>query len=122
MSEQDEQIALIEWCGYMAKKKHPELDMIYAIPNGGLRDKVVAAKLKAEGVKSGIPDLCLPIARGSYHSLYIEMKDGIKPLSKSQKEVKPKLEAQGNAVVVCYSCDQAIEAIVMYLTLHKLPG
>ena len=91
------------------------------IPNGGLRKKAVAMKLKAEGVKAGIPDLHLPVARGEYHSLYIEMKDGDRPMTKSQKERKPKLEAQGNAVVVCRSFEEAIETVCEYLDFHRLP-
>lgn len=39
----------------------PELRWLHAIPNGGYRDKVTAGKLKAEGVKRGIPDVFLPL-------------------------------------------------------------
>ena len=51
--EHQEQKTLIKWCEY---KGHP-YNLIFAIPNGGQRHKAVAAKLKAEGVKSGVPDL-----------------------------------------------------------------
>lgn len=119
--EYESQCTVMEWRDYNLKK-YPELELLNASANGEKRDKRAGTRLKKSGVKAGMPDLHLPVARGEYHSLYIEMKDGIKPLSKSQKEVKPKLEAQGNAVVVCYSCDQAIEALVMYLTLHRLVG
>lgn len=121
MSEHTEQATFIDWCEYAKKGKYPELDMIYAIPNGGLRNVKVAMKLKAEGVKPGIPDLHLPVARGEHHSLYIEMKDGNRPLTKYQKERKPKLEAEGNAVVVCRSCTEAIEVVCEYLDFHRLP-
>lgn len=63
----------------------PELSWIHAIPNGGLRDKATAAKLKSEGVKRGIPDVFLPLPMKSFGSfesmaavkfcgLYIEFK------------------------------------------------
>ncbi|MBC3486703.1 VRR-NUC domain-containing protein [Pseudomonas sp. SWRI50] len=48
--------------------------LIYHVPNGGHRIKAVAAKLKGQGVKAGVPDLVLPMARGGYFGLYIEFK------------------------------------------------
>ena len=52
----------------------PELALLHHIPNGGKRGKAEAAKLKRMGVKPGVPDLHLPIARGGFHGLYVEMK------------------------------------------------
>ena len=54
--------------------KYPDLILAYAVPNGGLRNKIVAEKLKAEGTKSGVPDICIPISSLGYNGLYIEMK------------------------------------------------
>ena len=71
--EHDEQGSLFQWAG-IAVFKYPELNCMFAIPNGGLRNPVVARKLKAEGVKSGVSDIFLSVARGGYHGLYIEMK------------------------------------------------
>ena len=72
-SEHEHQKAVIEWAE-VKSGQYPELRLLYAIPNGGHRHKAVAAKLKAEGVKPGVPDLCLPVRRGEYSGLYIEMK------------------------------------------------
>lgn len=118
MSEHDEQVAFIQWCDYHVRK-YPELEALYSIPNGGKRHKAVAAKLRAEGVKPGIPDLHLPVSRGPYHSLYIEMKYGDNKQTAKQKEKAEMLERYGNKVVVCYSCDEAMEEIVNYLKLGK---
>ena len=75
--EADEQCAVIEYCEYL---RIP----VYHIPNGGTRNKIEAANLKRQGVKSGVPDLCFPLARGKYHGLYIEMKvDSNKTTKKS---------------------------------------
>ena len=38
---------------------------MFRIPNGGSRHPAEAARLKAQGVKAGVPDLCIPVARGS---------------------------------------------------------
>jgi hypothetical protein len=57
----------------------------YAVPNGGYRNIYVARKLKAEGVKAGVADLCLPAARRGYHGLYLEMKSEEGVATKEQK-------------------------------------
>ena len=67
MSEALEQRAVVEYCDL---KKIP----VFHIPNGGYRNKAEAAHLKAQGVRPGVPDLCVPVARYGYHGLYIEMK------------------------------------------------
>ena len=53
---------------------YPDLKRIYAIPNGGNRNIVTAKNLKDEGVRSGVPDLCLPVARGGFFGWYGELK------------------------------------------------
>jgi hypothetical protein len=54
--------------------KRPALALVHAVPNGGKRSWSVAVKLKAEGVKPGVPDIHAPLARGGYFGLWIEMK------------------------------------------------
>lgn len=70
-TEAQEQITLFSWAAVQAI---PELALLYHIPNGGSRHKAEAARLRAEGVRSGVPDLCLPVPRGGCHGLYIELK------------------------------------------------
>ena len=91
-------------------------DFIYAIPNGGYRSKKTAAILKAEGVKSGVPDLNLIIASGGYHSLYIEMKTETGDLSDNQKHFISLLRSEGHKVVVCRDNGQAVSEIFKYLS------
>ena len=97
----------------------PELKLLYAIPNGGYRPKYTAVILKRAGVRSGIPDICLPIncIPETHKALYIEMKHGRNKLSKSQKIIKKLLEEAGNKVVVCYSSEEAINEIKNYLAI-----
>lgn len=52
----------------------PALGRLYAIPNGGYRDKITAGKLKAEGVKKGVPDVFLPLTCPRFAGLYVELK------------------------------------------------
>lgn len=93
---------------------------MYHIPNGGKRGKAEAIRFKAEGVKSGVPDICLPVARLGYHGLYIELKrrKGGK-VSEEQNEWIGALNGQGYAAVVCRGWESAKEFIMAYLTGTK---
>lgn len=113
-TEHQEQKAFIEYGQAMGG---PWL-RFYAIPNGGDRHPAVAGKLKAEGARPGIPDLHLPIAKGQYHGLYLEMKrqkGGI--LSESQSREIALLQADGYAVFVPEGMDEAVEVTKWYLNL-----
>lgn len=113
--EDVEQATLFSWA-HMKLFKYPELDMLYHIPNGGKRNKAEAARFKAEGVKAGVPDIHLPVARCGYHSLYIEMKRRHgNTTTENQDEWIAKLRAQGNAVEVAYGWEHASQIIESYL-------
>ena len=108
----------MQWCE-LQSRKYPELSLMFAIPNGGQRSITTAGKLKKEGVKAGIPDLHLPVARGEYHSLFIEMKAGKNKATKLQVAMMEALEKVGNKCVVCYGAKEAIEATLEYLGGEK---
>ena len=113
-SESTEQMTLIQWCK-INECIYPDLELIYHIPNGGKRSKTEAIRLKCEGVKKGVPDLCLPVPRRNYHGLYIEMKYGNGRTSKEQKEWIQKLNKQGYKAVICNGFDEAKETIERYM-------
>lgn len=75
-----------------------------------------AKRFKAEGVRAGVPDLFLPVARGGYHGLFIEMKrpDHKNKPSKAQNEWQQFLTKQGYLSVVCYGYEEAIQTIQRY--------
>lgn len=108
MSEANEQQAVVEYCAW----KHIP---VFHIPNGGSRHPAEAARLKAQGVKAGVPDLCIPVARGNYHSLYIEMKAPKGRISEKQSEWLALLREQGMCAIVCYGAENAIQAINAYM-------
>ena len=91
-------------------------EYMFAIPNGGYRHYRTAADLKSEGVKSGVPDIMLPVARGGYYGLFIEMKrtSGGR-VSESQQKFLKTLNDNGYLAVVCKGFEQAQEAILKYL-------
>lgn len=113
MSEAQEQAALFQWA-MLARQKYPQLELLYHIPNGGRRDKKEAAALKRQGVKAGVPDICLPVAIGEYHGLYIELKVGKNKTSKAQNEWIDRLREQGYCVEVCYGWNNARKVIEDY--------
>lgn len=112
--EHNHQVALFRWAA-LNEKKWPELKAMYAVPNGGHRHKLTAYKLKAEGVKAGIPDIVLPVPRGKYGALFIEMKAGNNKPTKIQLEWHALLRDLGNRVEVVYSWQSAANVIEKYL-------
>jgi len=114
-TESDEQAALFSWAAMM-RGKRPELQLLFHIPNGGVRSKSEAARFKSEGVKPGVPDICLPVARGPYHGLYIELKrqKGGR-ISEAQKKWLTELSLQGYLAVVAYGWKEASQIIEDYL-------
>ena len=109
MSESLEQQAVFEYALWRGLP-------LFAIPNGGKRAIQTAARLKAEGVRPGVPDMFLPMAAKGYHGLFVEMKrkDGGR-LSTRQRDWLELLGANGYKAVVCHGADEAIREIEAYL-------
>lgn len=114
MSEHQLQCAFFEWAKLQACK-YPDLAKLYAIPNGGLRNVIVASKLKKEGVRAGIPDIHMPVARNGFIGLWIEMKIKPNKCTPAQVDRIAQLRLDGHYVVVCYGLDEAIQAALGYL-------
>jgi len=113
-----EQVALFNWAAWN-EERIPELKSLFAIPNGGHRHKAVAAKLKASGVKAGLPDICLPIAKDGFHGLFVELKVGRNKTTPSQDEWIARLLQAGYLAVVCYGCEAAKKEILEYLEVKE---
>lgn len=113
--ESAEQAALFKWA-HMARGKWPELGMLFHIPNGGSRDPREAHNLKLQGVRPGVPDICLPVPRGGFHGLFIELKrrkGGT--VSEDQRGWIDALTRQGYRATVCRGWDAARAEIELYL-------
>lgn len=112
--EHREQTALIRWAR-ACEGRWPALRLLYAVPNGGHRHPATAARMKAEGMRAGVPDLCLPVPRCGYSSLYVEMKAPAGRLTAEQRDMMAQLEAEGNAAAVCRAWTEAADLIAAYL-------
>ena len=120
MSEHEEQCAVIDWAdGHI--EQAPPLEWLYAIINGiplagnaTQRAKIINY-MKAEGMKPGVVDLCLPAARHDYHGFYLEMKIKGGKVSEGQAEFLAYLETENYLGVVCFSALEAVEQLKWYL-------
>lgn len=110
-TEHQIQKSVMTWASYI-----PELRLLFAIPNGGFRTKSEAGRFKAEGVKAGVPDLFLPVARHQYHGLFLEMKTVHGKVRPNQREWHEKLIEQGYKVSVCHSFDEAQKTLTQYIS------
>jgi hypothetical protein len=120
-TEHEEQVIVIDWWQYACKRyKLPEF-ALFAIPNAGAgAQSGQAGKMKAEGARPGIPDLCLALPRGEFHGLYIEMKrrHGSR-VSVEQREVMGYLTRAGYLCALCHGANAAIQAIENYAQAPK---
>lgn len=116
-SEHDEQAALFAWAA-ANEAAHPELCMLAAVPNGGYRPQSTAARLKAEGVRAGYPDVLLDVPRGRFHGLRIELKraDRANHATPAQGAWIERLRYYGYCAIVAYGAQEAIGAIQAYLS------
>lgn len=115
-SEDQEQEAVIEWAR-LSQGRYPELKLLHHIPNEGKRSPQTAERLKSLGLLPGVPDLHLPIGRGLYCGLFIEMKYGENKVSKDQMLYMQAAAREGNYCCVCYNAEDAIITIGEYLRL-----
>lgn len=117
-TEHDEQVALFREM-HLRGCTDPRWRQAFAIPNGGLRSKKTAARLKAEGVKAGVPDIFLPVPVGLWSGLFIEMK---RPkggrLSDGQREFINSLDPR-YMVIIGHGAQDAINKIRNYLALDR---
>ena len=114
-TESAHQSQVIEWSRWAYKTgKYPMLNMLHCSLNGVKLSATQARIAKAQGMLSGVPDLFLPVPRGKYHGLYIEMKHGTNTLTDNQKRFLQNAANVGFAVSVCYSAQEAIKRIEDY--------
>lgn len=110
--EHDLQCACVNWFNLV----HPNMRLnLFAVPNGGRRDKVTGARLKAEGVRPGVADLILLKQRHGYGALLIEMKTSKGVLSQLQRIWRNHVSLDGYKYVVCRSVQDFIKEVNEYL-------
>lgn len=93
----------------------PELRWFAAVPNGGHRSKRAAVAMKAEGVNPGVPDYLMPVQRGGYVGLAIELKTDKGRVSPDQRDWLAHLQEQGWQAVVARGWEEAWGVVRDYM-------
>lgn len=88
------------------------------VPNGGHRHPIVAAKMKAAGVKPGVPDVLI-FERSEYDGtrysgLALELKVGKNVCGAHQKAWSERLQRNGWKVAVCRDLDEVLGVLRVY--------
>ena len=120
--EHEAQAAVIRWADSM-RMVEPDLQLLFAIPNAAKRSPGLAASMKAEGLKAGVPDLFLPVTTsdangGWYSGLFVEMKIRPNRVTAAQAGWIMDLRNQGYRVEICWSAVEAIEVLKSYLGIR----
>ncbi|MDZ7876091.1 MAG: VRR-NUC domain-containing protein [Saprospiraceae bacterium] len=106
-AEHDLQKSCLKWF----KLQYPK-EVIFAIPNGGKRDEREAARLKAEGVLSGVADLqILSNANSDAKGLFIEMKTKNGRQSDAQQRFEIEATQRGYNYAVARNLDEFIKIV-----------
>lgn len=115
--EGQEQAQLFLWAHARIEEdpiKWRDLDLMHCSLNGVKLTKGQAGKAKAQGMRAGIPDIFLPVPRGNWHGLYIEMKFGSNKPKGEQADVIERLDRLGYKMVVSWSWQAARDVITAY--------
>lgn len=113
-TEHQHQVTVFQWAK-IKESEYPCLSLLYAIPNAGKYKDTGRLYMWAEGLRSGVPDICLPVPNHSFAALYIELKKKGGKVSDAQFSWINALTSVGNKVAVCYGADEAIKVIEEYL-------
>lgn len=116
MSEDAHQIALFRFYDF-AQTMIPELAFAFHPPNGGVRAKQTAYRLKQMGVRAGVPDVLIPIPRSPYIGLAIEMKYGKNKPTIHQQQYLEMFSSYGWKTAVCYDWTHAAALSCQYFSV-----
>lgn len=109
--------------------EHPDLGKVFAIPNGTRTSIHTAKKMRAEGVKAGVPDIFFPEARGGWFGLFVELKARSyvnakgktvrQRLRPSQRRWQQMLNEAGYLAVTAEGATEALEQLLWYRQLQR---
>jgi len=114
-TEHDIQKQYFRWAAHIKG-----IELLHAIPNGGHRHPATAVKLKAEGVKAGVPDVYLPVSRGGFIGLAIEFKAPEGNPTKEQRDRIDRMQREGWCAVLCWDFEAARRVTLGYMGMLQL--
>lgn len=112
------QVRYFEWAETEGAARWPELGtaLLHAVPNGGKRGKLTSWKMKLEGVKRGVLDISLDVARRGYFGAKIETKKPGAVPSAEQRTYGVAVSDQGYYVVWCETFEELRDATIWYMS------
>lgn len=119
--EHDEQCALFEWARNPAvERQYPAIKLMSCSLNGVKLTRAQSGKAKAAGMLKGESDVRLPVARGNWIGLIIEMKAGKNTATQEQLDYGSEMEAEGHQFHICYTWEDARLKIENYLQQPRM--
>lgn len=112
--EDAELIAFFDWVRWQ-EKKNPVLKVIHHVPNEGKTTLAGGARKKRKGCRAGILDINVPIPKGDYCGLWIELKTIKGKVSVEQKKIIEILHRLGHCIRIAYSGEEAINILKWYM-------
>lgn len=120
LSENQHQMMVMKWTQQPSiRQKWPELKLLFHIPNERHCTPQQGKNLQRMGVKRGVPDMYLPVPRGKYHGLFVELKTSTGRPSEEQKWWGTELLAQGYFWEICHTWESAVRVLDWYMNLPK---
>ena len=120
LSEAQHQTMVLKWTQQPSiRAKWPELSLMFHVPNERHCTPQQGKTLQRMGVKRGVPDLCLPVPKGRYNGLFIEMKTEAGKTTDDQEWWGGRLLAQGYMWEVCHGWESAVRVLEWYMNLKK---
>ncbi len=114
-SESQIQQQLIRWWAVFAANSNLDAEYLIAFPLQGQRSARNGARMKAEGMRAGTPDMFVAVPRGKYHGAWLELKTEVGRPTPAQKDMLRRLDQQGYAASVAYGYDDAVRFIEAYM-------
>lgn len=111
------QINCVRWFD-LAYPKYRQL--LFAVPNGHVRNKITASICKAEGVRAGVADMFLSISHPLWCGLYIEFKVGRGKQTDSQVSFQKAVEGMNYRYEVVSDFDSFKDLIENYITTTNM--
>lgn len=111
-AEHNIQRIFVQWFRLQYRQYAP---LCFAVPNGGARNTLEAARLKAEGVRAGVADILICVPRGGYGCLGLEFKTARGRQSDAQKAWQAAFEQAGNMYAVVRSVGEAADVVRKYM-------